>query len=146
MYIYHSVIERKADLMEVSEVLVYDGGGEKKGNAGKVIGILGNEGIVVGIVGRLAGNGGNVTFGIVVGIFGSVGFGSVGFGRVGIWGLGRGGGKMGLGSGGSVGSTGTAGGAGVSRRWRAAWPMSMLEMESDTSKRIRREFIETAMV
>ena len=54
-----------------SQGLVVDGGGEKKGTVGIVIGMVGSEGIVVG-------KGGSVTFGIL----GNVG--RVGFGRDGI--------------------------------------------------------------
>ena len=56
--------------------MVVDGGGEKKGN----VGMLGNEGIVVGME---ESSGGSATFGNV-GIVGSVGFGRDGSGgRVG---------------------------------------------------------------
>ena len=71
-----------------------DGGGEKKG----IVGMVGNEGIVVGME---ESSGGSATFGNV-GIVGSVGFvrdgsgGSVGFGGVGNGVVGRGG-NVGLG-------------------------------------------------
>ncbi|KAK3013226.1 hypothetical protein RJ639_009044 [Escallonia herrerae] len=69
-----------------SHGLVVDGGGEKNGILGRVVGMLGIEGTVVGMVGNgVAGNGGSVTLGIL----GMVG--SVGFGRDGIWVLGKGG-------------------------------------------------------
>ncbi|XP_057496718.1 uncharacterized protein LOC130781533 [Actinidia eriantha] len=74
-----------------SQGLVVDGGGERRGIVGIVIGMVGMEGIVVGRFGsKVAGSGGSVTFGIVgmVGIWvlgngGNVGFGSVGKGVVG---------------------------------------------------------------
>lgn len=54
----------------------------KNGIDGIVAGMLmvGKEGIVVGMLGINAGKGGNVTFGIVVGIVGSVGRGVAGNG------------------------------------------------------------------
>ena len=73
-----------------------DGGGERKGIVGMV---FGREGIVVGKLGsEVAGNGGSVTFGIVVGIVG----------RVGIWVLG----KVGTGGNVVVGRVGIVGNGG----------------------------------
>ncbi|KAK2985702.1 hypothetical protein RJ640_011930 [Escallonia rubra] len=90
-----------------SHGLVVDGGGEKNGILGRVVGMLGIEGMMVGMVGMV---------------------GSVGFGRDGIWVLGKGGnvgfikvagivgsvGKEVAGNGGStaVGSVGMAGNGG----------------------------------
>lgn len=61
----------------MTRCMVYlDGGGERKG----IVGMVGIEGIVVGIDGNGAvGNGGSVTFGAA---------GNVGLGRDGIWVLG----------------------------------------------------------
>ncbi|KAA8530769.1 hypothetical protein F0562_005463 [Nyssa sinensis] len=81
--------------------LVVDGGGERKGIVGNVVGMVGIVGIVVGMVGsEAAGNGGSVTFGRVGMI------GNVGFGRDGIWVLGRGG-NVGFGRVGAVGNVGS---------------------------------------
>ncbi|KAK9949408.1 hypothetical protein M0R45_004932 [Rubus argutus] len=68
--------------------------------------MVGNEGILVGMVGNgMAGNGGRVTLGTVLGKVGKVGFG-----RDGIWVLGNGGnvvlGRVGLGLVGNVGNVG----------------------------------------
>ncbi|KAK1587301.1 hypothetical protein Q3G72_011583 [Acer saccharum] len=97
------------NLSKVTPFLIYrlnqfDGGGEKEG-------MVGIEGIVVGMVGSgVEGNGGSVTFGAV----GKVG--SVGFGKDGIWVVGKGGnvafgrlgngGRVPLGRVGCVGSVG----------------------------------------
>ncbi|KAI9165765.1 hypothetical protein LWI28_019990 [Acer negundo] len=83
---------------------LFDGGGEREG-------MVGIEGIVVGMVGSgVEGNGGSVTFGAV----GKVG--SVGFGKDGIWVVGKGGnvafGRLGNGvdgNGGRVGCVGSVG-------------------------------------
>lgn len=99
-----------------SQGLVDDGGGEKRGIVGIVVGMVGSEGIVVG-------KGGSVTLGIL-GIVGKVGFGTDGICELGkggsAVGFGRGGGAVGsvgrgvLGRGGNVtlGSVGTAGNGG----------------------------------
>ncbi|KAM7519728.1 hypothetical protein LguiB_018690 [Lonicera macranthoides] len=76
--------------------LVVDGGGEKKGIVGIVVGMFGSEGIVVGIV---VGSGGSVA----VGTLGIVG--NIGLGRDGTWLLGKGG-NVGLGRVGAVGRVG----------------------------------------
>ncbi|XP_061999448.1 uncharacterized protein LOC133716808 [Rosa rugosa] len=113
----------------------FDGGGEKKGIDGIVIGMLGSEGIVVGKVGNVvAGSGGRVNLGAVGR------FGNVGLGRDGIWVLGRGGiCVVGFGSGGNggrgvgIGSGGTAplgtgiNGTDVCNRCLAPKLMSMLD-------------------
>lgn len=90
----------------------FDGGGEKKGIEGMVVGRVGMEGIVVGMPGReVAGNGGSVIFGIE-GMVGRVGSpvgnglavgngGNVAVGRVGIVGNG---GSVTLGKAGIVGT------------------------------------------
>lgn len=64
----------------------FDKGGERNGMIGIRFGVLGVEGIVVGIVGRgVAGNGGSVK------TFWAVGkVGNVGFGKDGSWVLGKG--------------------------------------------------------
>ncbi|KAK3017688.1 hypothetical protein RJ639_004055 [Escallonia herrerae] len=103
--------------------LVVDGGGEKKGFLGTVVGMAGIDGIVVGMVGsEVAGKGGSVTFG-TDGIVGKVGFG-----KDGIWVLGSGGsedfgkvvgavgsvgkGDVGIGGNAAFGSVGMAGSGG----------------------------------
>ena len=70
-------------------VLHFDGGGERKGIVGIVVGMVRMEGIVVGMVGSgTAGRGGSVTLG-TVGMVGNVGTwvlgngGNVDIGRVG---------------------------------------------------------------
>ena len=138
---------------EYSQGLVVAGGGERNGI----------EGIVVGMVGKVVGSGGNVSFGIegmvgmvgmlgsggsvalgkegwVVGKDGNVGCGMVGRdGKGGIVGLGRvgseegKGGNVGFGRVGITGVVGTEGGA-VSKRRRAARLTSMLENESRTKR------------
>ncbi|KAL6959451.1 hypothetical protein U1Q18_039601 [Sarracenia purpurea var. burkii] len=120
--------------------LVVDGGGERKGMAGIVVGMVGIEGIVVGKLGsEAAASGGSVTFGKV---------GTVG--KVGIWVLGKGGsavvvGRV-VGNGGNV-NLGTAGNGGsatlgsdgiagiVCRRWRAA----VVTWRPERASAVRRE-------
>ncbi|XP_057492458.1 uncharacterized protein LOC130778067 [Actinidia eriantha] len=115
-------------MMMIHQGLVVDGGGEKKGIVGMVVGIVGIEGIVVGRLGsEVAGNGGSVTFGIT-GMVGNVGIwvlgksgSAVDFCRVcGVVGgrgvLGNGGNVVALGN---VGITGS-GGSVTCKRWRAA--------------------------
>ncbi|KAJ0040226.1 hypothetical protein Pint_27671 [Pistacia integerrima] len=126
---------------------------------------------MVGIVGRgVDGNGGSVTLGVagmvgnvgcgkdgiwVLGKGGSVGFGSVGcvgsvgnggnvaFGKFGTEGNG---GNVAFGRGGIVGSVNAGGGAaGVSKRWRAARLMSMLEIDSAINKQRARKSLENAI-
>lgn len=118
-----------------------DRGGVKKGMDGNVVGMLmfGIEGIVVGNVGSDAGNGGNVTLGIIVGMAGRVGIvgsaergvvgndGNATFGRVGIAGIG---GNATLGNDGIVGSVG----AEVCSKWRAAKFTSMIDSDKATIK------------
>ena len=141
---------------EYSQGLVVAGGGERNGIEGIVVGIVGIE----GMVGKVVGSGGNVSFGIegmvgmlgsggsvalgkegwVVGKDGNVGCGMVGRdGKGGIVGLGRvgseegKGGNVGFGRVGITGVVGTEGGA-VSKRLRAARLTSMLENESRTKR------------
>ena len=141
---------------EYSQGLVVAGGGERNGIEGIVVGIVGIE----GMVGKVVGSGGNVSFGIegmvgmlgsggsvalgkggwVVGKDGNVGCGMVGRdGKGGIVGLGRvgseegKGGNVGFGRVGITGVVGTEGGA-VSKRRRAARLTSMLENESRTKR------------
>ena len=151
----------------------FDGGGEKKGIDGIVVGMVGIDGIVVvGMVGKgVAGRGGRVTLGNV---------GKVGFGKEGIWVLGNGGnvvlgrvgwvGKVGngvLGSGGNVawGSVGTegnggnvgregilgsvnagGGAVGVCNSWRAAKLILMLDKDSVTIKANMKTCLQLAIV
>ena len=122
-----------------------DGGGEKKGIAGIVVGMVGIEGKVVGrVVGKVGnvgvfgkvgiwvlGNGGNVVGFGRVGIVGSVGkgvFGSGGNVAVGSVGIAGNGGNVTLGSVGIVGSVGPIDGAAWSN-WRAARLILMLESD-----------------
>ena len=134
---------------EYSQGLVVAGGGERNGIEGIVVGIVGME----GMVGKVVGSGGNVSFGIegmvdMLGSGGSVAFGkdgNVGCGIVGrdgkggIEGLDRvgsdegKGGNVGFGRLGITGVVGTEGGA-VSKRRRAARLTSMLENESRTKR------------
>ncbi|XP_057461353.1 uncharacterized protein LOC130751704 [Actinidia eriantha] len=113
-----------------------DGGGERKGIAGIVVGIEG----IAGNVGR----GGRVTLG-TAGMVGNVGIGrddgiwvlgsggNVGFGRVGI--LGNGGGSVAVGSVGMAGKGGSVGIGGVVwNRWRAARLVWVLEKDSTTTR------------
>ncbi|KAK3012249.1 hypothetical protein RJ639_011236 [Escallonia herrerae] len=94
-----TIINPGSDVNEYTEILashglVVDGGGEMNGILGRVVGMVGTEGIVVGMVGNeVAGKGGSVAFGMV---------GMVGFGRDRIWVLGKGG-NVGFGIVGSVG-------------------------------------------
>lgn len=115
-----------------------DGGGEKKGMDGKVVGILmfGIEGNVVGMVGSDAGKGGNVTFGIVgkVGIVGSV----VGNGT----GTAGNGGSVTFGRPGMVGSVG----AEVCSKLRAAKLTCMLESDNATTKNRAKQCLIAAIV
>ncbi|KAE7999971.1 hypothetical protein FH972_004345 [Carpinus fangiana] len=135
-------------------VLQFDGGGARKGIVGIVAGIVGIEGIVVGMVGNVGswvlGNGGNVDAGRV----GSVGNGlagnggNVGFGREGSVGTDGRGGNVGLGRDGIVGSVSAGGGAaGVSKSWRAARLISVLE-SNNIAMNIKRgkQYLEKAMV
>ncbi|XP_057496720.1 uncharacterized protein LOC130781535 [Actinidia eriantha] len=83
---------------------MFDGGGEKNGIVGMVVGMVGIEGNVVGNVGsEVAGSGGRVTLG-TAGMVGSVGIGK----DEGIWVLGKGGNVVGFGKVGAVGSVGKA--------------------------------------
>ena len=117
-------------MMMIHQGLVVDGGGERKGIVGMVVGIVGIEGIVVGRLGsEVAGNGGSATFGIA-GMVGNVGIwvlgksgSAVDFGRVcgtvgsvGRGVVGNGGNVAALGNVGIVGS----GGSVTCKRWRAA--------------------------
>nr|TKS07013.1 hypothetical protein D5086_0000117220 [Populus alba] len=95
-----------------------EGGGERNGKEGIVVGIVGSEGML--------GNGGKLTFG-TLGMVGKLGRGgkAVGLGRDG-WVVGR----VGMaGKGGNVGLGifGTGGRGGNWRRWRAAKATSMPE-------------------
>ncbi|XP_057981068.1 uncharacterized protein LOC131166481 [Malania oleifera] len=166
----------------MTQGLVVDGGGERKGIPGIVGIVVGIVGIVVGMfVGIegspvVAGNGGNVTFGSVVGsvgsavgIFGKGGITTVGLGRVGAVGnvgsaVGNGGnvafGSVGIaGNGGIapgfrrdgiVGSVGAGGGAaagsGVSSRRRAAKLVSMPNIDNVMIKVRMRHCLEVAIV
>ncbi|KAK3004476.1 hypothetical protein RJ639_019583 [Escallonia herrerae] len=148
--------------------LVVDGGGEKKGFLGRVVGMAGIDGIVVGMVGsEVAGKGGSVTFG-TAGIVGKVGFG-----KDGIWVLGSGGnedfgkvvgavgsvgkGVVGIGGNAALGSVGMAGSGGnvafgkggivgsagaaggeVCNSWRAARLTWMLESDNAIRRNITR--------
>ncbi|KAI4299143.1 hypothetical protein L6164_032631 [Bauhinia variegata] len=119
-------------------LLVVEGGGEKKGIEGIVVGIVGMEGMFGS---EVAGNGGKVTFGAVgkLGMFGRGGrvglskdglvVGSVGCGRDGM--VGNGGTLPNVGIGGKGGNLGKLGAAGLvaCRRLRAAMPMLMPEKE-----------------
>lgn len=131
------------------------GGSWTPGIFGMVIGIEGNGGMPLGMEGMvgngIAGIGGNVAVGMV-GITGTVvgiaGFGSEGIGPAGMVGIG---GKDGFGSVGMDGKggnwvagidgrdgvAGAVSGAGVSKRWRAAWLPSVLT--NVTSKARRRQ-------
>ncbi|CAB4283857.1 unnamed protein product [Prunus armeniaca] len=121
------------------------GVGEKKGIVGIVEGILmvGIGGNVVGNVGNcgLAGNGGNA-----VGKVGNVGFGRVGAvgsvgkeGFEGSVGSEGNGGSVGFGRDGIVGIASAGGGAaaGVSKRWRAAWLIWVLETNTTTKEKMK---------
>ncbi|GFY90796.1 hypothetical protein Acr_07g0009930 [Actinidia rufa] len=124
----------------IHQGLVVDGGGERKGIVGMVVGIVGIKGIVVGRLGsEVAGNGGSVPFGIA---------GMVG--NVGIWVLGKGGSAVDFGRvGGAVGSVGSgvvgnggnvatlgnvgiagSGGSVTCKRWRAATDGLLLKREN----------------
>lgn len=121
----------------LSQGLVVDGGGVKKGMDGNVVGMLifGIE----GMVGNDAGRGGSTSFGIVVGIVGSVGIvgrvgrgvvgsgGNATFGSVGIAGNG---GIETLGNDGIVGSVG----AEFCSKWRAPKLTSMTESDRAATK------------
>ncbi|KAJ0096858.1 hypothetical protein Patl1_28300 [Pistacia atlantica] len=121
------------------------------GNGGSVtLGVAG----MVGNVGCgkdgiwLLGKGGSVGFGRV-GCVGSVGNGvegnggNVALGKVGTEGNG---GNVAFGRGGIVGSVNAGGGvAGVSKRWRAARLMSMLEIDSAINKKRARKSLENAI-
>ncbi|KAK1404520.1 hypothetical protein POM88_004125 [Heracleum sosnowskyi] len=84
-------IKTKINLLLMNKYWFYglvDGDGVKNGivvgilmvgKEGIVVGTVGKEGIVVGMVGIEAGKGGNVTFGFVVGVVGSVGRGVAGW-------------------------------------------------------------------
>ncbi|XP_011100177.1 uncharacterized protein LOC105178411 [Sesamum indicum] len=91
----------------------FEGGGERNGKEGIVVGIVGIEGIVGN---EKAGNGGRATFGIAgmeVGNGGNVGFGRDGMvGRVGMRGMLGNGGNVALGKFGIVGRGGIVGNAG----------------------------------
>ena len=132
-----------------SQGLVVAGGGERNGIEGIVVGIVGIE----GMVGKVVGRGGNVSFGIegmagmlgsggsvALGKDGNVGCGIVGRdGKGGNVGLGRvgsdegKGGNVGFGRLGITGVVGTEGEA-VSKRRRAARLTSMLENDSRTKR------------
>ncbi|XP_068319666.1 uncharacterized protein [Pyrus communis] len=117
--------------------------------AGIVDGMVGIEGIVVGNLGSgLAGIG--VAFGRV-GTVGRVGNGVEGRGgkvALGIVGSEGSGGNVVLGRDGIVGTTNAGGeaAAGVSKRWRAAWLMWMLESDSTTTKDKVKKSLGVAMV
>ncbi|KAH7566839.1 hypothetical protein JRO89_XS08G0243700 [Xanthoceras sorbifolium] len=125
----------------------FDGGGEKKGIVGIVVGMFGNGGSVTfGAVGKLGsvgfgkdgnvgfGNGGSVALGKVVGREGNGvegNGGNVSFGRVGNEGNG---GIVGFGR-----ENAGGGAAGVSRRWRAARLISKLEKHNATRNDNRKQ-------
>lgn len=145
-----------------------EGGGEKNGIEGIVVGIVGMEGSEV------AGNGGRVTCGTVVGMVGMFMLGSGGkvdLGRDGIvgnwgmlpWGIvgieGKGGsvglGKVGIFPWGNVGNEGKGGnvavgkvgmpgkfGVVVCKRWRAARLMLMLEKVSARRKTVIKDLLD----
>lgn len=95
-----------------------EGGGEKKGMEGKVVGmVLGMEGKLGS---EVAGSGGRVPFGKVVGMVGREGKDGI-VGKVGNVGIGGKGGNVGFGK-------------VVCRRWRAAMPMSIM-LENEIAKK-----------
>ncbi|KAK3013232.1 hypothetical protein RJ639_009050 [Escallonia herrerae] len=118
-----------------SHGLVVDGGGEKNGILGRVIGMLGIEGIVVGMVSMVGslgfggdgiwvlGRGGNVGFGKVAGVVGSVGkevAGNGGNTAVGSVGMAGNGGSVAFGTAGMMGSARSGGEPAICSSWRAA--------------------------
>ncbi|KAG1342278.1 putative PE-PGRS family protein [Cocos nucifera] len=122
------------------------GGSWTPGIDGMVIGIEGNGGMLFGMEGMVgngvAGIGGNVAgmagmAGMVVGI---AGLGRGGIGPAGMVGIG---GKDGFGSVGMDGRDGVAGavaGAGVSKRWRAAWLPSVLINVTSKARRHQEKY------
>ncbi|KAI8030348.1 hypothetical protein LOK49_LG01G02222 [Camellia lanceoleosa] len=143
---------------ELPSTLLFDGGGEKNGILGIVVGMDGIEGIVVGMVGsEVAGSGGRVNLGTVDGIWvvGSGGNvdgilvvgsgGNVGIGKLGIVGI-VGKAVLGNGGNGAWGTVGIAGSGGsvtlgidgivgtVCSRLRAARHMWMLDNDSITAR------------
>ena len=118
-----------------------DGGGEKKGIEGIVVGMNGIEGNVIGMVGsEIHEKGGNVAIGIE-GMFGNVGIG-----KDGIWVLGKGSnvgfgkvvGAVGKGVFGIANNGGIVGSEEVCNRLQATWLVLMLESDNakikDTTK------------
>ncbi|XP_057980772.1 uncharacterized protein LOC131166330 [Malania oleifera] len=138
--------------------LVVDGGGERKGIPGIVLGIVVGMfvGIVVGIEGSpvVAGNGGGNAVGFGrVGAVGNVGMvvgngGNVALGSVGI--AGNGGIAAGFGRDGIVGSVGAGGGvaagSGVSRRRRAAKLLLMPNSDNVIIRARLKKCLEVAIV
>ncbi|KAK9949412.1 hypothetical protein M0R45_004936 [Rubus argutus] len=122
-------------------------GSELTGNGGSVVG----EG-VVGAVGKADFGKDGITGGRV-GLVGGVGNGvdgnggKVAFGRVGVGAEGSGGNAV-LGKDGVVGTTGNAGGgaAAVSKRWRAAWLIWVLEIDNTATKDRTRKSLGEVMV
>ncbi|XP_059639642.1 uncharacterized protein LOC132282018 [Cornus florida] len=114
-----------------SQGLVVDGGGERNGIVGIVVGMVGIEGIVGS---EVAGNGGK-------GLFGNGG--SVALGMVGIAGNG---GNVTLGIEGIVGSVGAGSGAEVCKRWRAAELIRRLESDNTMVKHRTTHGLEATIV
>ncbi|KAA8530757.1 hypothetical protein F0562_005475 [Nyssa sinensis] len=114
-----------------SQGLVVDGGGERKGIVGNVVGMVGSEAAGRGELGKLAMLVAEYLAMVALGSIGMAGNGgNVGLGNVGMAGNG---GNVAFGRGGIVGSVGTEGGE-VCKSWRAAKLIWMPESVKATTK------------